>query len=273
MRWLARITYQTRDELVARFGKEVGNAVPLDHKPDKEGADFDEQFAKAAIYEIWDLPSRTAIWISKSYNEATLDQKDDPLRLKDFFPCPRPAYGTLGPDSLMPVPDFLYYESQARDIDELTRRIGRLTEAAKLRGFYAARRRGQGQAQGLDGGGRRHPHADRGVGCLRRERRRQGADPVAPARYDRHDAPGADRGPQGADLRRLPAHRHRRHHARGRRSRRDGDGHQDQRATGARSGVRDKQKELARFIRDQLRSARRSSPRSSVRRRSPRSAR
>lgn len=140
VRWVARIVYMTRDELVARFGEEVGAAVPLDHSSDDDrGPDDDkDQWKKAAVYEIWDKPSRKAIWISKAWTEAPLDERDDPLGLQDFFPCPRPLLGTTGPSSLIPTPDYVYYESQARDITELTRRIGLLADALKLRGFYAA---------------------------------------------------------------------------------------------------------------------------------------
>jgi hypothetical protein len=67
-----------------------------------------------------------------------LDERDDPLGLQDFFPCPRPLLATTGPDRLVPTPDYVFYEGQCRDIDELTARIGKLTDALKLRGFYAA---------------------------------------------------------------------------------------------------------------------------------------
>jgi hypothetical protein len=140
VRWVARVVFMTREELVARFGEEVGGVVPLDHGPDDgpDSEDLKEQWKKAAVYEIWDKPSRQALWISKGWTEGPLDERDDPLGLQEFFPCPRPLLGTTGPSSLIPTPDYVYYEGQARDINELTRRIGLLTDALKLRGFYAA---------------------------------------------------------------------------------------------------------------------------------------
>lgn len=142
VRWVGRKAYMSRDELVARFGDELGKLIPLDHGSGEtqgdKSSESDSQWAKATIYEIWDKPSRKAIWISKEYTAGTLDERDDPLGLKDFFPCPRPVLGTTTPDSIIPVPDITYYESQLRDIDELTRRIGLLTDALKVRGFYAA---------------------------------------------------------------------------------------------------------------------------------------
>ena len=138
VRWVARIAYLTRDELVKRFGDKLGKAIPLDHGEDKDNGPGDQQFKKATVYEIWDKPSRQAIWISKGYSEAPLDVRDDPLGLQDFFPCPRPILATTGPDSIIPTPDYAYYEGQARDINELTARIGLLNDALRLRGFYAA---------------------------------------------------------------------------------------------------------------------------------------
>lgn len=142
VRWVARMAYMTRDELVARFGADVAKAVPLDHgaadKKDGESGDQDQQFAKATVYEIWDKTARTVFWISKGYPDGPLDQRPDPLRLKDFFPCPRPALATRSPGSILPFPDHHFIKSQLRDIDDLTARIGLLQEALKLRGFYAS---------------------------------------------------------------------------------------------------------------------------------------
>jgi hypothetical protein len=141
VRWVARRSFLTRDELKDRFGEEKGKECPLDWKANSETGDKDKdtQFAKAAVYEIWDKTSQKVFWVCKAYTECCLDKRDDPLELKDFFPCPRPLLGSTGPDSIIPTPDYVYYESQAREIDELTRRIGLLTDALKVRGFYAAK--------------------------------------------------------------------------------------------------------------------------------------
>jgi len=140
VRWVARRVYMTRAELRARFGRELGDKVPLDHGPAEEaGQDRDaEQWKKAVVYEVWDKVSREALWISRGHGESPLDRRRDPLGLQDFFPCPRPLLGTCSPDSITPTPDYSYYESQAKDINELTARIGRLTDQLRMRGFYAA---------------------------------------------------------------------------------------------------------------------------------------
>ncbi len=145
VRFVWRRCFMTRDELVDRFGDDKGAACPLDWKADGEGgeSDKDVQFAKACVYEIWDKVGRQVLWICKAYTDDCLDVRDDPLGLKDFFPCPRPLLASCGPDSIIPTPDYIYYESQAQEINELTRRIGLLTDALKVRGFYAGTENGK----------------------------------------------------------------------------------------------------------------------------------
>lgn len=134
-----RRAYMSRADLIKRFGDELGRKVPLDWGPkDKPRTLEDDTLTKkAAIYEIWDKTSRKAIWISKSFNERPLDVRDDPLGLEGFFPCPRPLLGTRANDSLMPVPDYVFYQDQAEEIEDLTTKISELQEALKIVGLYS----------------------------------------------------------------------------------------------------------------------------------------
>jgi hypothetical protein len=45
--------------------------------------------------------------------------------------------GTTGTDTVIPVPDYVFYQDQAEEIDDLTAKIGRLEKGLKLMGFYA----------------------------------------------------------------------------------------------------------------------------------------
>jgi hypothetical protein len=148
--WVGRAVYMTRPELVARFGQDKANRVTLDHKPSGSGANSEgkngpEDGHKATVYEIWSKVDRKCIWVSPGCEEA-LDYADPHLDLRDFFPCPRPAYGTLSTDSLIPTPDYVYYQDQAEEIDDLTDRISCLIEQLKLVGFYPAGPSGEGSA-------------------------------------------------------------------------------------------------------------------------------
>jgi hypothetical protein len=133
-----RRVYLSRKQLVERFGA-IGKLVPLDWGPVEQGrADEAARLQKkAAVYEIWCKSERKVYWVSKSYSSRPLDERDDPLGLDGFFPCPKPLLGTTANDSVIPVPDYVYYQDQAEEIDVLTQRISELQKDLKLVGFYA----------------------------------------------------------------------------------------------------------------------------------------
>ena len=135
-----RKVYMGRQALIDRFGDELGGKIPLDTKPDSDKW-AQKQMAiehhQACIYEIWDKEQGKVFWVSKSMGEI-LDEKDDPLQLEGFFPCPKPMYATLTTDSLEPIPDFVLYQDQANQLDTLANRIDGFINALKIRGVYDA---------------------------------------------------------------------------------------------------------------------------------------
>jgi hypothetical protein len=76
-------------------------------------------------------------WVAKGY-PLSLDERDDPLELEGFFPCPKPLMATTTTGSLIPVPDYCEYEDQAQELDNLTQRIYLLTKACKAVGVFNA---------------------------------------------------------------------------------------------------------------------------------------
>jgi hypothetical protein len=134
-----RKVYMSRPALVERFGEELGYKIPLDTKPDdlKQSYKSDDGVYEALIYEIWDKETGKVLWLSKSLGKI-LDERDDPLQLENFWPCPKPLYSTLTTDSLEPIPDFVIYQDQARELDALCDRIDGLINALKVRGVYDA---------------------------------------------------------------------------------------------------------------------------------------
>jgi len=135
-----RKVYMGRPALVERFGEDLGGRIPLDTKPDNTKT-FNEKMgegaSEACIYEIWDKTTGEVIWLSKSMGKI-LDTKPDPLKLENFWPCPKPMYSTITTDSLIPVPDFALYQDQARQLDTLADRIDGFIQALKVRGVYDA---------------------------------------------------------------------------------------------------------------------------------------
>jgi hypothetical protein len=142
--WVARRIYMTRADGVKRFGDDF-KEVPLAHEPiglddlSKAGASQAEQesLKKAIVWEIWSKGDKRVYWVAEGHNKL-LDSKEDPYGLDNFWPCPKPLFATQTTDTLVPVPDYALYQDQAEEIDMLTQRIGKLTEALKVVGVYDA---------------------------------------------------------------------------------------------------------------------------------------
>lgn len=128
--------YMTHNELMEEFGKEIADEIMMDRGADVRDEDQKEYFKKATVYEIWDKETKTVIHICKSYPKTPLREVKDPLGLDGFFPCPKPLFATMTPDSLLPIADYVLYQDQAKVVDELTTRIENLTRALKVAGVY-----------------------------------------------------------------------------------------------------------------------------------------
>ena len=138
VRYVWRRVYYKRFELIERFGEDVGNKIPLDASPpDLDEKQTNDELKTACIYEIWDRRKSEVILLSKNHPEI-LDKKDDALKLDGGFPCPRPLCATLTTDSLIPIPDYALYQTQAKEIESLTARINVLQKALKVVGVYDA---------------------------------------------------------------------------------------------------------------------------------------
>jgi hypothetical protein len=130
-----------------RFGEEVAKTIPFDSMPIDQTEQSDrrkvtqtgamQRNKQACIFEIWDKTTQNAVWLHKTLGQI-LDEKADPLGLDGFWPCPRPLYGTITTDSLVPVPDFIQYQDQANELDTISDRIDGLIKALKVRGVYNA---------------------------------------------------------------------------------------------------------------------------------------
>jgi hypothetical protein len=132
----------TRQMLKERFPEEqfgdLWKQIPLDASPEDTRTKMMESNPKRAlVYEVWCRTEKKVYWISKSMGKI-LDERDDPLGLEEFFPCPKPLYATLTNESIVPVPDFTLYQDQANELDTLADRQKGLIDALKVRGFYDA---------------------------------------------------------------------------------------------------------------------------------------
>jgi hypothetical protein len=136
--WVARRAWMSKEEMRKRFGKEKADDASYDEvKRDERDRGHRDPIEKAGVWEIWSKSEDRVVWVTEGVD--TLLDSDDPfLTLDNFFPCPKPAYSTVQPGSLVPVPDYVYYQDQLAEINELTGRITALTSALQVKGFYPA---------------------------------------------------------------------------------------------------------------------------------------
>jgi hypothetical protein len=140
--WIARRVYMSQEDGIKRFGEDF-KQVSLTHEPvgldemEKMGVEGLDDMKKAVVWEIWSKTTKQVFWVSEGYSK-TLDIKDDPLGLDNFWPCPKPLFSTQTTETLVPIPDYSLYQDQAEEIDMLTNRIAKLVEAVKVVGVYDA---------------------------------------------------------------------------------------------------------------------------------------
>lgn len=137
-------SYMSREEAAERFGKEKAAKLKFTHVPetmeDEKTFSNGEQgdFKKAEVWEVWDRPTRTVIWVSDELKDEPLDLLPDPLGLENFFPIPKPLYGTITNDSLIPVPDARQCKKLYNLLDDIEAKIGALTTDLRVAGLYDA---------------------------------------------------------------------------------------------------------------------------------------
>ncbi|MBB4194935.1 hypothetical protein GGE45_004855 [Rhizobium aethiopicum] len=136
--WVARRVPMTGEEMEKRFGREAiasGAAEAAGARKGESQAERAENEGKTHVWEIWCKSENYTVWIADG-SPVALEVSEPPLELTHFWPCPRPAYGTMSTSSLIPVPDYVYYQQQCDEIDLLTRRINNLTDQLRLKVFY-----------------------------------------------------------------------------------------------------------------------------------------
>ncbi len=152
VQWVAFRHRLRRDDLIEQFGAEVGKQIVLNDVQDddvtdkKEGQELADVFKRAEVWEIWDKESEQVFFINDTYRKGVFyalaeegsDAKDGepPLKLRDFFPIPRPLMLVEDTGTLVPSPLYELYREQADELNETSRRINRITKMVKVRGVY-----------------------------------------------------------------------------------------------------------------------------------------
>ena len=140
VRWVSRRVYMTREQLVARFGEDIGKRVPIKSNLKQTGGATVVPFPKdpwqrAEVWEIWDKRSKKVFWYCDGC-DYLLDEREDPLQLEDFWPCPPPLIANATTVEFIPRADYIMAQDQFEQLDEINTRISYLTRAMKVVGIY-----------------------------------------------------------------------------------------------------------------------------------------
>lgn len=137
VRWVAFNHKMGREELVDKFGAK-GKKVSLDDTIlTKEDDNFNDSdaFQVASVWEIWDKTEKKIIWMTQS---EILSKDDDSYNLQGFFPIAQPIGSQTDPQSLLPIPLYRMYKSQAEELNEVDARIKSLVQQCKFTGVYSS---------------------------------------------------------------------------------------------------------------------------------------
>jgi hypothetical protein len=130
--------YMTKDE-VKGFAPQF---TDLDKLPFKTVADNDQDKDKGqppstvTVWKVWHKAARKFMGFCEGYTDGPLLIVDDPQQLENFYPCPEPMYSLRSNGSWEPKPEFLLYQDQANELDDVTNRLRNLINACKNRGVY-----------------------------------------------------------------------------------------------------------------------------------------
>lgn len=144
--WIAFEEHIDKEEAERLFDKEIANKlVYTNHEErDAERQDYDyqeddsDEGAKktTCIYVIWDKDGGRKIrYVSEQFKDQYLKEVDDPLGLTGFYNMPKPIQ-FLEKNDMLPKAIYELYQNQAKELNNVTKRISTLVGAIKARAIY-----------------------------------------------------------------------------------------------------------------------------------------
>lgn len=139
--WIAYEEHIDKAEATRLFGEVAEKLKFTDNEENDEKQKTNEEKNKGErktclIYQIWDKDRRAIVYVSPQLKDEVLKEEPDPLGLTGFFNCPKPIQFIRKAADLTPTALYDFYEEQAKELNELTRRISNVTRAIKAKGVY-----------------------------------------------------------------------------------------------------------------------------------------
>lgn len=138
--WVAFAEDLSKEEVTEKFGKGIADLVEYDRGENgqtvTEATADDCKFCR--VWEVWNKRRRERFYVAEGNNVFLRKPEPDPFGLEGFFPCPEPIWAVRTNNTLVPIPEYIQYQDQALELDDLTNRIDVLTSALRRRGVYNA---------------------------------------------------------------------------------------------------------------------------------------
>jgi len=93
-------------------------------------------------WEIWDKRSGAVVFVTDADDSYLGEPQPDPLKLEQFFPCPKPMMPLRQRRGLVPICPYEIYRPLVVELDRTTQRINALTGQLRVRGLYDSRLKG-----------------------------------------------------------------------------------------------------------------------------------
>jgi len=136
--WVARRVWMEKERMISRFGTQAED-IPLVVYQNGKGvvssSEKKESLLRGEVYEIWCKTTRKVYWIAKGFDKM-LDEREDPLQLRTFFPCPKPLLANKTNKKFIGRADYTMVQDQYQQLNNINIRINYLIEACKAVGVY-----------------------------------------------------------------------------------------------------------------------------------------
>lgn len=141
--WVAFRRKMTQGQLKERFGVYKGKKISLEEQANpaiiNDFTDPEPLFKEAEVWEIWDKRDNVITFWTPGYKDDILEQRPDAYKITSFFNIPKPLGINSGFDNVLhPIPDYKYYEDQAKELDRISNRIIAIIPYISAGGAYNA---------------------------------------------------------------------------------------------------------------------------------------
>jgi hypothetical protein len=137
--WQARRAFLDRDDVEAKFGKDVADKLNYTAVPEAQKQQAyrrDEKFeGKAELYEVWCEKTNKVYWMAKGQEKFIIESSEPPIKFDKFYPC-SVIRQSIDPDSVVPISDYAHCKDLILEVERLTTRIHAVTQAIRTNGLY-----------------------------------------------------------------------------------------------------------------------------------------